>query len=79
LSAVEKREVEKLVSRHTTRQQKARRGRIILKATEGQSDSAIVREVKVSMDMVRLWRRRWLMLQPISLVHPQDENDHRLM
>lgn len=67
LSEVEKRELEKLVSRYTTGQQKARRGRIILKAAAGQSDSAIVRELKVSMDMVRLWRRRWLLLQPISL------------
>jgi transposase len=67
LSEVEKRELEKLVSRHTTGQQKALRGRIILRAAEGKSDSAIVRELKVSMDMVRLWRRRWLVLQPISL------------
>ena len=67
LSEVEKRELEKLVSRYTTGQQKALRGRIILKAAEGQSDSAIVRELKVSMDTVRLWRRRWLLLQPISL------------
>lgn len=67
LNEVEKRELEKLVSRYTTGQQKAQRGRIILKAAEGQSDSSIVRELKVSMDMVRLWRRRWLLLQPISV------------
>jgi transposase len=67
LSEVEKRELEKLVARYTTGQQKALRGRIILKAAEGQSDSAIVRELRVSMDTVRLWRRRWLLLQPISL------------
>lgn len=67
LSEVESEELEKLVSRYTTGQQKAQRGRIILKAAAGQSDSAIVRELQVSMDMVRLWRRRWLLLQPISL------------
>lgn len=67
LSEMERHELEKLVTRYTTGQQKALRGRIILKAAEGQSDSAIVRELKVSMDMVRLWRRRWLLLQPISL------------
>lgn len=67
LSEVEKRELEKLVARYTTGQQKAQRGRIILKAGEGQSDSSIVRELKVSMDMVRLWRRRWVLLQAISL------------
>jgi putative transposase len=67
LSEVEKSELEKLVSRYTTGQQKAQRGRIILKAAAGESDSAIVRDLKVSMDMVRLWRRRWLLLQPISM------------
>src|SRR2546423_827914 len=67
LSEVEKVELEKLVSWPTTGQQKALRGRVILKAAEGRSDSAMVRELKVSMDMVRLWRRRWLLLQPISL------------
>jgi transposase len=67
LSEVEKHELEKLGSRHTTGQQKAQRGRIILKAAAGESDSAMVRELKVSMDMVRLWRRRWLRLHSISL------------
>jgi transposase len=67
LSAVEKHELEKLVSRHTTGQQKAERGRIILQAAAGESDAAMVRELKVSMDMVRLWRRRWLLLHSISL------------
>lgn len=67
LSDVERGGLEKLVARYTTAQQKAQRGRIILQAAAGQSDSAIVRDLKVSMDMVRLWRRRWLLLQPISL------------
>lgn len=67
LSDIERGGLEKLVSRYTTGQQIAQRGRIILHAAAGQSDSAIVRELKVSMDMVRLWRRRWLLLQPISL------------
>lgn len=67
LSEVERSELEKLVARHTTEQQIAQRGRIILKAAAGASDSAIMRELKVSMDMVRLWRRRWLKLAGIGL------------
>jgi len=67
LSDIERGVLEKLVSRYTIGQQIAQRGRIILHAAAGQSDSTIVRELKVSMDMVRLWRRRWLLLQPISL------------
>jgi transposase len=60
-------ELEKLVARHTTGQQKAQRARIILKAAEGKSNAEIAREVNQSIDMVRLWRRRWRELEPIGL------------
>jgi transposase len=43
------------------------RGRIILKAAEGKNNSEITRELKVSIDMVRLWRQRWNDLSPITL------------
>ena len=66
LSEAERRELEKLVARHTTGQQKALRGRIVLKAAEGRNNSEIVRDLKASMDMVRLWRQRWLDLAPIG-------------
>lgn len=59
-------ELEKLVARHTTGQQKAQRARIILKAAEGKNNAEIAREVKQSIDMVRLWRRRWHELTPIG-------------
>jgi transposase len=59
-------ELEKLASRHTTGQQKAQRARIILKAAEGKNNAEIGREVKQSIDMVRLWRRRWHELEPIA-------------
>jgi transposase len=55
------------VARHTTGQQKAQRARIILKAAEGKNHAQIGAELKVSVDMARLWRRRWLELQPIAL------------
>lgn len=67
LGAPERKELEKLVKRHTVGQQIALRGRIILAAGEGKNNSQIAREVGVSLDMVRLWRGRWLLLAPIKL------------
>ena len=66
LSAQARRELEKLVTRHTTGQQKAQRARIILKAAEGKNNAEIARELHQSIDMVRLWRRRWHALEPIA-------------
>lgn len=59
--------LEKLAARHTTGQQKAQRARIVLKAAEGKNNAEIAREVNQSIDMVRLWRRRWLELEAIGL------------
>jgi transposase len=59
-------ELEKLAARHTTGQQKAQRARIILKAAEGKNNAEIARELNQSIDMVRLWRRRWHELAPIG-------------
>jgi putative transposase len=67
LNKSERRELEILVARYKTGQQKAMRGRIILKAAEGKNNSEITRELKVSIDMVRLWRQRWNNLSPITL------------
>jgi transposase len=58
--------LEKMVARHTTGQQKAQRARIILKAAEGKNNAEIARELNQSIDMVRLWRRRWHELEPIA-------------
>jgi putative transposase len=59
-------ELEKLVARHTTGQQKAQRARIILMAADGKNNAEIARELNQSIDMVRLWRRRWHELEPID-------------
>jgi putative transposase len=59
-------DLEKLVARHTTGQQKAQRARIILKAAAGKNNAAIARELNQSIDRVRLWRRRWHELEPIG-------------
>ncbi len=60
-------ELEKLIKRHNVAQQIALRGRIVLAAGAGKNNSQIVRDLQVSLDMVRLWRQRWLDLQPIDL------------
>lgn len=66
LTAIERQGLEKLVHRHNTSQQKALRGRIVLLAAAGKSNSEIARELEVHRGTVRLWRQRWLDLQPIS-------------
>ncbi len=67
LSEVVRETLEKLVARHTTGQQKAQRARIILKAAEGKSNTAIAQELTISVDMVALWRERWLVLAAVGL------------
>jgi putative transposase len=59
--------LEKLVARHTTGQQKAQRARIILKAAEGKTNTAIAKELKISVDRVALWRERWRALGAVGL------------
>jgi putative transposase len=67
LTDIERQGLEKLVNRHSMSQQKALRGRIILLAAAGKNNQEIARELEVTRDTVRLWRQRWLDLQPISL------------
>ena len=67
LSEAERQALEKMVHRHGTGQQKALRGRVVLLAAAGKNNSEMARELNQSVDMVRLWRRRWLALQPIAL------------
>lgn len=67
LADIERQGLEKLVKRHSTSQQKALRGRIVLLAAAGKSNREITRELKICIDTVRLWRQRWVELQPISL------------
>ena len=69
LSDRERSDLEKLAARHTTGQQKAQRARIILKAAEGKNNAEIAREVHQSIDMVRLWRRRW---RELALIEWED-------
>ena len=67
LNDVERHGLELLVRRYTTGQQKVIRARIVLLAAMGKNNREIANELEVSLDTVRLWRQRWLDLQPISL------------
>jgi len=67
LSKEEQSELEQLVRRHSTPQQLALRGRVILAAAEGKNNSQIAREVGMCVDTVRSWRMRWIGLQAVSL------------
>src|SRR5260370_13731751 len=67
LPEFEHNELERLVRRHSTGQQMAMRGRIILEANADKNNSQIARELGVSVETVRAWRTRWLALQPVAL------------
>jgi transposase len=66
LNDVERQGLELLVRRYTTGQQKVIRARIVLLAAIGKNNREIANELQVSLDTARLWRQRWLDLQPIS-------------
>jgi putative transposase len=66
LSEIERQGLEKLVHRYNTGQQKALRGRVVLLAATGKNHEEISQALNVSVDTARLWRQRWLDLQPIS-------------
>jgi transposase len=53
-------EIQGWLTAHGTPQQVALRGRIVLAAAEGHSDSAIARQLQVNRHTVILWRQRFL-------------------
>jgi len=58
--------LEQLVRRHNIGQQIALRGRIILAAGQGQTNSAIAAKLKISINTAQCWRNRWVKAQTIS-------------
>jgi putative transposase len=66
LSEQEQTALEQLVRRHNIGQQIALRGHIILAAGKGQTNSAIARELKVSINTAQRWRNRFAKAQEIS-------------
>src|SRR5437763_8589583 len=67
ISREERKDLEELVRRHSTPQQLAKRGRVILGAAAGKRNAEIARELAVSVDTVRSWRGRWISLQGVPL------------
>jgi len=67
LTEAERQDLEKLRQRYSTPQQIALRARIILLAAKGKNNAEVAKALNVTSDMARLWRRRWLALQPITL------------
>jgi len=67
LSDAERQELDALARRHTTPQQLALRARIVLMAADGANNGQIARQLAVSVNMVRRWRERWLVLHPVAL------------
>jgi putative transposase len=66
LDAQAREELQRLVRRHTTAQQIAQRGRIVLLADAGETNSEIARQLDLDVETVRAWRARWLALQAVS-------------
>jgi transposase len=60
LSIGDQKEIQGWLQAHGTPQQVALRSRIVLAAAEGQSDSAIARQLEVNRNTVILWRQRFL-------------------
>ena len=67
LTDVERQGLEKLIHRYSTPQQLALRARVVLLAADGKNHAEIAKALRVSIDLARLWRQRWLELQPVSL------------
>jgi len=66
LTDTERQGLNALIRRRTISQQIALRARIILGAAEGHNNCEIARQLSISLDMVRLWRERWIGLQAVS-------------
>ena len=64
LADAERQALDSVARRHSTSQQIALRARIILAADAGHNNTQIACQEDVSVDMVRLWRRRWKELKP---------------
>jgi len=66
LSEEERTNLEQLVRRHNVGQHIAMRGRIILAAGQGQTNSAIAANLKISIATAQCWRNRFAKAQTIS-------------
>ena len=60
LSDGDRLKLQQLVNQHNTPQQIVLRAKIILLASFGKNNGEIARILEISLDMARLWRKRWL-------------------
>jgi putative transposase len=67
LSDLQRQELDALTRRHSTPQQLSLRAHIVLAAADGANNAQIARLLTVSLNMVRRWRERWLLFQPVTL------------
>ena len=67
LSESERSELQRLARRHSTTQQIALRARIILEADAGLNNSQIARQLDLTPETVRAWRKRWFAFQAVAL------------
>lgn len=63
LEKMEEQELARILARHSTSQQIAKRAKIILLASQGKNHRQIARELGISREMATLWRERWLKLK----------------
>jgi len=52
--------LKEIVVKHTTGQQQAKRVKILLLANQGYSNAEVKRQLKVSLNTVKEWRKRWM-------------------
>ncbi len=60
ISETEQQRLTKIANQRTTQQQIALRARIVLDAAAGHNNVEIAQRLKISIKMVRQWRRRWV-------------------
>jgi putative transposase len=64
LAPVELQALEALLRQHSSPQQLVLRARIVLACAQELNNAQVARELGVSIDAARLWRRRWLETAP---------------
>lgn len=67
LSSAEKAGLEKIARRPSTAQKIAQRARIVLAAHDKQNNAQIARTERVSINLVRKWRVRWVEYQAVPV------------
>lgn len=70
---------ETISTRHLTGQQISKRAKILLLASESKPHSVIQRELNVSVNTVKSWRKRWEQVEPeLSQINSKQEMESAL-